>query len=245
MKITHILFGLAALWITSANAGNEISGQELLDSFGVDPLTAAERVTPASGVLKVVDAEALPLPEEWKQKARDEARQMEEQGYIKAPSMTAQRQINMYHKRADLDFRKNDLRRTASEIPLAFSSPVGTYIPDDAVLGAAPSGTWVRGGWTGIAIFFFDPDVGSCSITTLDLVANGAAAQVANNALTDFVNDKPAILRVEGTRATGYLYSVIWFPAGRVAMLECATEHFSRDHLGAVVQYAALVDSTD
>lgn len=240
---------LTACAITPAERAEQIKANEqILAELGL-PL-------PKSGI-QIVPRSQLGLPETFVKQGLAEIKQRETLGYAEKDDpyiaelltmkSTAKHDISLYaNTQSD---SSTHLRKNVKDLKLAFkfpgTSPNGAlhYTPGMQSLGAAPQGSFDEDkGWSGALNFFAYRNIGVCVYGVMNVEASGTAAMLAVEDVTYDVNDKPTLVKVDGKPGYGFLYKVEWFDAVNFHELQCATQNYSDEIKGAVIQLAKNLD---
>lgn len=240
---------LTACAFTPAERAEQVKANEqILAELGL-PL-------PKSGI-QIVPRSQLGLPEAFLKQGLAEIKQRESLGYAEkvdpyiaellGMKSTAAHDIKLYASNQNAS--STHLRKSVQDLKLAFEFP-GTevkgklrYVPGVQTLGAAPQGSFdPEKGWSGALNFFAYRNLGVCAYGVMNVEASGTAAMLAAEDVTYEVNDKPTLIKVDGKRSYGFLYKVEWFDAVNFHELQCATQNYSDEIKGAVIQLAKNLD---
>ena len=94
-------------------------------------------------------------------------------------------------------------------------------------------------GWEGITEFFTHPIMGTCSYEY-----DKIKAVILNKEFTNtMINGKPTHIFIEGTKRTGYLYSVNWYTNNRMGMLRCANMKYDQSIMNEMLYFSKKIDN--
>lgn len=169
-------------------------------------------------------------------------------GYIEEPSQTAQELLSMrngyygFSDKNEKDPYGSDLKHDLNNIKLAFKfDGLKKSIDQESILGYAVYGTY-KDGWTGIATYFRQKDVGVCHYVLNNARLNESGVQLLDINVSYDVNKKPTEILVNGNNSTGYLYGIEWYDATYFHTLECANGQYDKRITDKVIALAKLID---
>lgn len=248
LNVTALLFLLIPL------CSFALSDRELQEQENMKMLAAMGLPLPGSGI-HIVPRASLDLSEEALRKGAKEEEEMKERGYI--PSYTERpKELLNFHLKVNeikegesLPDTSTKLRRTVAEIKLGFK-PKGfdnalVNSGDITLIAAVPQGGFhdEKGGWSGVAQFFMEKNIGTCSYGVMNVKVSQTAAQLAEESITYDVNNKPTLSRVEGSDHSGFLYTLEWYDNENFHELECANMKYSKEITEQVLNLAKMIDN--
>lgn len=140
------------------------------------------------------------------------------------------------------DLNSTILRKNISDINMAYAfNPVPSRDVSKQY-GFAACGTFNQG-WTGVTEFFQKQALGSCAYTEYNFELAHATAKVEEASAGEDINHKVTTVHVEGTKDSGYVYTVAWMDATFFRTLECANKDYSVDTKAQVIALAQRIDN--
>ncbi|MBA2651476.1 MAG: hypothetical protein H0U73_04310 [Tatlockia sp.] len=133
------------------------------------------------------------------------------------------------------------LRRSIHEIKMAYTFMPVPKTQIKTLLGFAASGGY-QDGWNGI-VEFFDTKSESCAYTENNLKLSHGTEKIDENIVRYDVNGKVTTVNVQGTKESGFLYTVHWIDDHFSRDLECASKQFSKDTTMNVLALASRIDA--
>jgi len=258
MKTKIIVSSLIAIVAFNANA---LTAERLAEVKKKDMKILEEMGLPAfnSGI-QVVPRSQLGMPDEVLKVGQAEASQREELGYAEkdepyVAELLAMK-VNAPHDlklmAGNLNEGSTHLRKSTADLKLAFkfkgvegNKKMLSYGGDIGVLGAAPQGSFnPDNGWSGAAQFFTVKNIGVCSYAVMNVKASGTAAMLAMEDVTYDVHDKATLIKVDGSKNSGFLYKVEWFDDENFHDLQCANSQYSKQINHDVINLARMVDKS-
>ncbi|MBA2657182.1 MAG: hypothetical protein H0U70_09430 [Tatlockia sp.] len=135
------------------------------------------------------------------------------------------------------------LKKSFSNIKLAFDYHPLSFISDKNTLGFAPAMTYLNSGWTGIVQYFNYPDVGTCKYMKSSVTLNGSAIRLSKKQISHYINKKPAQVMNEGRKEEGFAYLLHWYDNQYFHELSCATETFAPEAAKQIISLATKIDN--
>ena len=188
------------------------------------------------------------LPSDFKKKIEKEARELKQKGYIEDNSkypkellgMAPNHAVRMYAAKKENDDMKNDL----VDIHMAFLNFNGiSFLPKNKIIGFAPTGTWIKSGWTGIGEIFANDYGGICTFTLLDLDLSGGSSSYNSDTVEYVINNKPSMISVRGNKKMGFIYSVGWSSGNIDYNLSCANKLYNLSYKNRTIDLARRIDN--
>ena len=234
--------------------------RQLQEQENMKMLAAMGLPLPGSGI-KIAPRSALNLSQEQLDKGAKEEEELKSKGYVtkytNRPnellkfSSIAKKELKLLVK--PMSETSTNLRKNVKDIKLAFkfkgiaynhalrSSSSGNI----TLLGAVPQGGFHedKGGWSGVAQYFVDINIGTCSYGVMNVKASNTAAQLAMEDVTYTINHKATLMRTEGSENSGFLYTIEWFDDDNFHELECANLTYSPKINNAVIELANQIDN--
>lgn len=208
--------------------------------------------------IKVVPRSRLGMPDEVLKEGQVEAKQRKTLGYAEKNmpyaaellEMETTAPIHIKQYATNLSDQGTHLRHSINDLKLAFKfkeitndklSPYGLHIN---MLGAAPQGAYHEesGGWFSAALFFVSKNIGTCVYSMRNVKASGTAALLAKEDVVYVINDKATLVKVDGSKNSGFLYQVEWFDKNNFHDLECANTQYSKHIKDEVINLARTID---
>jgi hypothetical protein len=190
------------------------------------------------------------LPDDVKNKMLKNQEELNKNGYVENENSYVDFLLNIKKGAAQeiRSYKSNPnmldthLKSSVSEIQLAITFKEISFIKKDNVIGFAAVNTYskVKGneGWEGITEFFTDPIIGTCSYEY-----DKIKAVILNKEFTNtMINGKPTHIFIEGTKNTGYLYSINWYTNDRMSMLRCANMKYDRSIMNEMISFSKTID---
>lgn len=235
-----------------------LSDRELQEKENMKMLAAMGLPLPGSGI-HVVPRASLDLSEEALKKGAEEEEQMKTRGYIPSYTEYPKELLNFHLKVKEikegelLPDTSTKLRRTVAEIKLGFkpkgfdNALVNAFSGDITLIAAVPQGGFhdEKGGWSGVAQFFMEKHIGTCSYGVMNVKVSQTAAQLAEESITYDVNNKPTLSRIEGSEHSGFLYTLEWYDNENFHELECANMKYSKELTDQVLNLAKIIDNSN
>ena len=160
-------------------------------------------------------------------------KQMQSQGYIESDTpnphglMSVKERAPSAKLNKDADPNDYYLKKDLSEVKLSF---VYKEVADPAKrIGFAPVGKHLAQGWTGIREFFEDPELGVCSLTSFHIKDTQMGIRINSDLVSYVVNNHPTTIEVEGSKKSGFIYTVSWVDNTFSKDFECAKMTFDKD----------------
>ncbi len=169
--------------------------------------------------------------------------------------------VNKVGQTFQIERDSTDFRPTLHAIPLGFkytgleknNSLKSQYkttgqaiMASDSILimGAVPTGGFheKEGGWSGVCEFFYYTPIGNCSYTIRNVKVSRTAALLDEEAVTYEIHQKPTLHIVEGSKSSGFLYSIKWYDINNFHELECATKNYSEYTMDKAIELARTID---
>lgn len=136
------------------------------------------------------------------------------------------------------------LRRNVNEIEMAYDFKGVPAHAVTAMLGVAPSVTYIKGqGWAGAMQFFEKTGLGNCSYRENNLKFSHGAAIIPEEDATKDVNGKVTVTNVTGEQNAGFLYSVDWYDDSYFRELKCANEKYEPSVMSLALELARVIDN--
>jgi len=208
--------------------------------------------------IKIVPRSQLGMPDEVLKEGQAEARQRKKIGYAEKNmpyvsellEMKTTAPIHIKQYATNLNDQGTYLRKSINDLKLAFKfkeitndrlSPYGLHI---TMLGAAPQGGFHEesGGWSGAVQFFIIKNIGTCVYGMRNVKISGTAAMLAKEDVVYDINDKVTLVKVDGSKSSGFLYQVEWFDKNNFHELECANTQYSKHIKNEVINLARTID---
>lgn len=135
------------------------------------------------------------------------------------------------------------LKKSLSQISLAFPFKRLKSISDDIVLGFAVGGGWIKSaGWTDIAEYFNHQELGVCNYLLHDMQLSRSAVWISEGSATYEVNKKVTTHFIEGSDETAFLYTLQWFDDEYGHTLECAKNNYQDLQIKKMIAFARIID---
>ncbi|MBA2711611.1 MAG: hypothetical protein H0U57_13610 [Tatlockia sp.] len=135
------------------------------------------------------------------------------------------------------------LKKSLSNIKLAFDYHPLSFILDKDTLGFAPAMTYLNSGWTGIVQYFNYPVVGTCKYMKSSVTLNGSAIRLSKKQISLYINKKPAQVMNEGRKEEGFAYLLHWYDNQYFHELSCATETYTPEAAKKMISLATKIDN--
>lgn len=252
MKKNIITIAILIIGLNSAVAQNNF-GEQIISSASGDPslvnLMQSEKLPqPDSGITIVPSSELSNVAINENQV--NTKNEYKINGYEKTKSDDAIQLLSLNkdslgNKKSFFDYSKpNDthLKHKLDQIKLAFNFHEISFINEKDVLGYAPGGTMMDGGWTAVSETFRDKKLGICDYFKLNLKIGHGAARLAKENVTYDINNNPTLTYVEGNDQYGYAYKVSWFDDTYYHTVKCATKLFDRNELKEIIELSKRID---
>lgn len=179
-------------------------------------------------------------------------KEIAEKGFIEQDNPYAQYLLNL--KKTSIneirayrnlqDKEDTHLKGKSEELKLAFDYK-DLPVNHDAIIGYAPIGSYVqkpREGWNGIKVFFETKELGVCGYEFTDLKLSNGGVMIDKENVKFLVNKKPTVLSAEGDKASGFVYSVVWYNKLQVNRLDCAKVQFQKNLIDLMISFANEID---
>lgn len=186
-----------------------------------------------------------------KEKTKIYKRQLKELGYMKTNTRYTQSLINIKNTaKLEIESYKNNknpydthLKQNFQDIKLAFDFKGISSLKSEDIIGYSAIDSW-KDGWTGIAIFFNDKNLGICSLSISNIkIMHGGAQIFADDARFD-INDNPNTLSIEKGINNKFLYSIDWFNGNFANALDCANDLFAQKISDKLIEMARIIDKS-
>jgi hypothetical protein len=136
------------------------------------------------------------------------------------------------------------LRHNVNEIEMAYDFKGVPAHTVTAMLGVAPSVTYIKGqGWAGAMQFFYKTGIGNCSYRENNLKFSHGAAIIPEEDATKDVNGKVTVANVTGEKNAGFLYSIDWYDNSYFRELKCANGKYDPTIMSSTLELARLIDN--
>lgn len=203
---------------------------------------------PTRGI-HIVPASQIYLSKELREEENAKIKQMKMQGYIEANSNDAVELLKMGQN--GYQFTENngskydtDLKKNLSSIKIAFPFKGISSMEPVNIIGFAVAGTWIENkGWSGIAEYFNDKELGTCHFLVNNISLTGGGISLRDDLVKYDINRKPTNINIEGNPHSGFLYSVTWYDNTFIRTLECANKSFDKDITKKLIDFAKTVDN--
>lgn len=173
-----------------------------------------------------------------------------EKGYINVNSDSAASLLNYKKNKffigSEKTYLSNDihdthLKKSLSQIQLAFKHYPISFIEEKDVIGFAAAGAY-QNGWTGLGETFNYKNLGTCDYIIHNLEITGGSAILAEEFVTYDINKKPTIITIKGNERSGFLTQIQWYDDIFYHTLECANESFNKADKSKVIELAKKID---
>lgn len=147
---------------------------------------------------------------------------------------------------SSIDSEDTHLKVKPTNIQLTFPfKGIAGIIKDENIIGYAPIGSYINssGSWTGIKAFFSDPDLGTCAYAFVDLKPSGGEVISFPIDKQYFVNNKISSKYIEGSKPSGFVYTVSWYTQYTDSTLDCANMKFDKEILTKMIVLAKQIDA--
>ncbi|HEU5281069.1 MAG TPA: hypothetical protein VFU82_03710 [Gammaproteobacteria bacterium] len=152
---------------------------------------------------------------------------------------SARDEINTFS--ASNDATDTHLKKSINDIPLAFKY---NAIPVKHINGFAPIGSYIKDkGWTGVKVFFTDPNLGSCAYSQMNNELTHGSVTLARESIKHYINKKPAYPMIYGKNNSGFMYTVDWYGQNDFFTLDCANKNFKPKAEENLLTIAEKIDS--
>lgn len=169
----------------------------------------------------------MQVPEFFKNMARSQRKQMNDQGYIDANTDEVV-DLESY-SRHDRGLRP--MSEVESELAVVPADLSGTPFANAVFIGAQYAGGFTDTGWSAIERVFRFPKLGLVRLDESDYVIAGGGAVIATEAVNDEVNGTPAIFVVKQTRNKRVMTELMWFGDTKIYTLTTANKMVRNDAL--------------
>jgi len=205
---------------------------------------------PDGGIKVVANSEFDMSPDEFKKEA-NRLQQMKSKGYLEVDEPYAQTLMAYKYKgKIQIEENKNNhdpydthLKSAASDIKIAFHYNDIPLQQNSKIIGYAAGGGWVNG-WTGIAVFFEDANLGVCVYTLDNRALTHGSAFISENSARYDINKMPNILDVRGNSKTGFIYDIIWYDNIYSKELKCADKIYDSKITNELIAQAYKIDKS-
>lgn len=200
--------------------------------------------------IEVISVKKYSFSSNQMQKFIDRANIMNEKGYIEEESQTAKDLLSMKHEyhgfnnANEKNIYGTDLKSKLSSIKLAFDfEGLKKSIHPENIIGYAVYGTFLKDkGWTGIATYFHDKEIGICHYILNNAELNNSRVKILDITLKKDVNNKATTIDVSGNQHTGYTYQIEWHDKKYFHTLECASYYFNKNLTDKTIELAKKID---
>ncbi|MEE9222989.1 MAG: hypothetical protein V3V40_05990 [Nitrosomonadaceae bacterium] len=172
----------------------------------------------------------MQVPLFFKNMAKHQRRQMEDQGYIDANNdEVVDMESYSMNGRTGRDLHQMvDIESKLAIIPADLSN---TPFAKAVFIGALYAGGLTDGGWSGIERVFRFPKLGLVRLDESDYVIAGGGAVIATEAVNDKVNGAAAVFVVKQTRNKRVVTELMWFGDTKIYTLTTANKMVREDAL--------------
>lgn len=212
--------------------------------------------------LQIVPLSAMSIPEDMKKDIINKKNEEKEKGYQESDdeyasyllnvNKNASREIQAFSAKAiaDNDPLDTHLKNNISDISLVFSFDEISWTSQQNIIGYAAIGSYIKektkgkkNGWTGVKVFFSDPILGgTCAYSFFNLKASHGAVQLSKETTEYLVHNKPSTKMIEGNHHLGFVYTLDWYGAGTMNLLECANATFNKEIMYKMIMLANKID---
>lgn len=223
-------------------------GNEMNYKTTAAALLAAPMIAHAG--VQVVSLASMGITNEQAQKSNEIQQEVEKKGYHETNDdryinfllnrkKSARDEINTFSLANNTT--DTHLKKSSSDIPLAFKY---NTIPVKQISGFAPIGTYIKDkGWTGIKVFFTDPNLGSCAYSQMNNELTHGGVTLARESIKHYINSKPAYPMVYGNNNAGFIYTVDWYGKNDFFTLDCANKNFNPKAEAGLLKMAEKIDN--
>lgn len=227
--------------------GSSASG-ELEANENQQLLNQSKLPVPGSGVTIIPLSKMYPVspPENL----LSEFKEQNEKGFIQAKSSYATTllsfQSNKFFVGSEKTYLNNDpydthLKKSLSQIKLAFENHPISFIKDVDIIGFAAAGTYNKG-WTGVSETFNTENLGVCKYIKHNFQITQGAVTIAEEFVSYDINSKPTVIFIQGNKDTGYLTQIAWYDPVFSHTLQCANKNFKRENTSNAIELAKKID---
>jgi hypothetical protein len=185
-----------------------------------------DNIKPIKGI-HIVDPSQIDIPLELIKEESNKIKEMHAKGFYSIKSDRAIELLAM--DKADYvdPTEKYDtgLKHDLSAIKLAFNFTGIRDIEAPNIIGYAVQGTYLERGWTGIAEYYKDKDLGVCTYVISNIELTGGGINLRSDLVSYDIKSKPTIITTEGNVSNGFLTSIEWFDNTYIKKLECASSN--------------------
>lgn len=142
------------------------------------------------------------------------------------------------------DILDTNLKANLKNVKLAFPFELKAVNKENH-LAYAVGGSYLKDkGWTGIKVFFDEPELGVCSYSYFNLKMSNGHVDISSKLVNPIVDNKESSKFVEGTPSTGFLYTVDWYTTDTMKLLDCASHDYDPEFLHKVIALANKIDKS-
>ncbi len=215
-----------------------------------DPEFGAAALPRAGSGVTIIPADKMPISESMKKEVALHLLQQKTKGYFDSESTYPRTLLKMNNTHLIESNKNSDpydthMKYSLSQVRLAFKFKEIPGINAKNRIGFAVGGMFInKSGWTGIAEFFNDNEMGVCKYNIDNMYLTKGAVQISSESVRYDVNKKPGDVFVEGSVNSGFIYTVSWFDKTFSHSLECANMNFSHDIIPKMINLAIKIDKS-
>lgn len=204
------------------------------------------------GGIKIIPENEMSQYQVFKEQRLQNKNDIAKLGYINKTHPEIDKFLNL-KMIATHDLKKNEinysptsthLRHSINELKMAYTF-VG--VPQNQMsefIGVAPYLTYIKGqGWVGAIQLFVSENIGNCSFSENNIKLSHGSIVIAKEDVRNDINGKTTTVEINGTKETGFVYTVEWFDPIFFRKLECGNKVYSQDITKKVIQLAKSIDS--
>ncbi|OGT41060.1 MAG: hypothetical protein A3F42_03850 [Gammaproteobacteria bacterium RIFCSPHIGHO2_12_FULL_37_34] len=216
------------------------------------PFTTMAQSVPITNSVEIVSPAKMFMTDPMRKQDALDTQELKSKGYISSDTTNAQYLLNIKNLAPSeikmYQSSKNPydthLKQSITQIPLAFLYTGISGVTPEHIIGFAPTGTYIKTGWTGIKEVFEDDQLGVCSLNIENRQLVNMQIRINSERLSYAVNSKPTTTQVEGNPKSGYRYSVFWTSGKYECNLDCSNKDFDSSLLNKVIAYADKIDKS-
>lgn len=199
--------------------------------------------------IEIIPLAQIDLPDSMKEEDTFKSEQQKKIGYAKVESQYPRKLLSIKHSateeiknfKGNSDYQDTHMKKTISEIKLAFNYGGLKFIEPKNIIGFAPIMSY-ENGWTGVKEFFNDQKIGTCSYSLSNMKLMHGGIQLAKEDVTYDINNKPTTIEIEGSENSGFTYAIRWYDKTFAHELECANMLFDKSITENVLSLARNID---
>jgi hypothetical protein len=195
---------------------------------------------PGPGI-HIVKSSDIGLPKELLIASNDRINQMKYNGYIEKDSQDARELLTLGKQNYRYDDKsvRDDMRHNREAIKTAWD--FNKVVTEN--IGFAPAGTYIKDkGWTAIAEYFKDPQMGVCDLLVDNISLSHGGINLREDTISYDVNNHPSVKTIEGNENSGYVYILSWYDNTFIRTLKCARKDYDKDVMDKMIKFASDID---